>query len=65
MSLIGLLILCVVVGAGLYLLNMVPIDPAIKTVIRVVVILVLVIYVIVFIATMFGVNTNFPPMRVR
>jgi hypothetical protein len=62
---IGLLILCIVVGVGLYLLSMAPMDPTIKRIIRIVVILVLVIYVIIFIANMFGVATGVPPMRLR
>lgn len=65
MSLIGLLIVCILVGAGLYLLAMMPIDETVKKIIRVVVILVLVIYVIVFVGTMFGLTTGVLPMRLR
>lgn len=46
MSLIGLIILLVLVGAGLYLLNLIPMDAVIRTVIRVVVIVVVVLYAI-------------------
>lgn len=65
MSLVGLLILCIVVGVGLYLLNMVPMDTTVKRIIRIVIILILVIYVIYFIAQMMGLSTGLPPMRVR
>lgn len=43
---IELIILLVLVGAALYLLNLVPIDGTIKTIIRVVVIVGAVIYVV-------------------
>jgi hypothetical protein len=47
MSLIGLLILLIVVGLVLYLVEtLLPIDPAIKNVIRVVVVLVLILYLL-------------------
>ena len=36
MTLISLLIVLIIVGAGLYLLQTVPLDPTIKTIIRVV-----------------------------
>jgi hypothetical protein len=41
-----LLILLIVVGAALYLLRYVPLDPTIKTVIQVVVIVVVIIYLL-------------------
>lgn len=65
MSIIGLLILCIVVGVGLYLLNMVPMDATFKQIIRVIVILIFVIYMILFIASIFGLHTGIPLMRVR
>lgn len=66
MSLIGLLILCVVVGAALYLLQLVPMDATVKQVIKVVVILILVVYVILFLATLAGLSTGgFPTGRIR
>lgn len=46
MTLIGLLIVLLLVGVGLYLLNMIPMDGAIKTIIRVVAILVVVLWVV-------------------
>jgi hypothetical protein len=46
MSLVGLILVLVLVGVGLYLLNMIPMDGTIKTVIRVLVILVVVIWII-------------------
>jgi hypothetical protein len=65
MSLIGLLILCVVVGGILYLLNMMPIDNTIKQVIKVVVILILIIYLILLLAALLGLSTGMPPLRIR
>lgn len=65
MSLIGLLILCVIAGAALYLLQLVPLDATVKQVIKVVVILVLVIYVLLFLATMAGLSTGGFLGRVR
>lgn len=43
---IGLLIVLLLVGVGLYLLQQVPMDPAILNIIRIVVILCVVLYVI-------------------
>ncbi len=60
MSIISLLIICLVIGAALYLLGMVPIDEAVKQIIRVVVILILVIYVILFLAALFGISNRSP-----
>jgi hypothetical protein len=65
MNLVGLLILCIVIGAGLYLLDLVPIDATIKRVIRVVVILILVIIVILFLAQMLGLGTGTTSLRLR
>jgi hypothetical protein len=65
MSLVGLLIVCLIVGVGLYLLDMVPMNPTVKRIIRIVVILILVIYVILFIAGMFGLTTGMPDIRMR
>ncbi len=65
MSIVTVLIVCLVVGAALYLLGLAPIDGTVKQIIRVVVILLLVIYVIVFIASIFGLSTGLPPMRIR
>ena len=57
MNIVYLLIVCVIVGAGLYLLSLVPIDETVKTIIRVVIIVVLIIYVIIFLAGLLGVAT--------
>jgi hypothetical protein len=46
MTLIGLIIALLLVGVGLYLLNLIPMDGTIKTIIRIVVILVVVLWVI-------------------
>ncbi len=46
MTIVGLILVLVLVGVGLYLLNLVPMDGAIKTVIRVLVILVVIIWII-------------------
>lgn len=54
MTLITLLIVCIIVGAGLYLLGLVPIDPTVKNVIRVIIIVVLIVYVILFLAGLLG-----------
>lgn len=43
---IGLLVVLLLVGVGLYLLQQVPMDPAILNIIRIVVILCVVLYVI-------------------
>ena len=43
---ISLLVLLILVGVGLYLLTLIPMDPAILTIIRVVVILACVLYVL-------------------
>lgn len=55
MSIVYLLIVCVLVGAGLYLLAMAPIDETVKQIIRVVIIVVLLVYVIIFLANLLGV----------
>ena len=54
MGIVTLLIVLVVTGAALYLLQLVPIDATVKTVIRVVVIAVLVIYCVLFLASLLG-----------
>lgn len=41
MSLVSFLILCVIVGAGLYLLQLIPMDAAIRSIVRVVAIVLL------------------------
>ena len=43
---IGLLVLLVLVGVGLYLIQQIPMDPVILTVIRVVVLLCVVLYLV-------------------
>lgn len=43
---IGLLVLLVLVGVGLYLIEQIPMDTSIRTIIRVVVILCVVLYVV-------------------
>lgn len=58
MTIVSLLILCIVIGAGLYLLNMVPIDPTVKTIVHVVVIVILLIVVILFLAQLTGLSTG-------
>lgn len=65
MTIIGLIIVCLVVGAGLYLLQLLPIDATIKVVIKVVLILVLVIYVVLFLAGLLGMSTGMPDLRSR
>lgn len=63
MSLLGLLICCIIVGAGLYMLEMVPIDATIKRIIRIVVIVIFVIYLLIFLAGLAGLSTA--PLRIR
>ena len=46
MSLIGLILILVAVGVGLYLLEQVPMDAAIKRIIQVVVIFIVVVWVV-------------------
>lgn len=65
MGLIWLIILCLIVGAGLYLLQLAPIDATVKQVIKVVAILVLIIYALLFLASLLGVGTGLPAMRLR
>ena len=65
LTIVGLLILCVIAGAALYLLNLVPIDATVKTVIRVIVIVILVVYVILFLAALAGLSTGLPGLRPR
>lgn len=48
MSLLGLLIIAIVVGAALYLVNLLPLDPTFKAIIRVVAIVIFIIYVLMF-----------------
>jgi hypothetical protein len=43
---IGLLVFLILVGVGLYLIEQIPMDPALRTIIRVVVILCVVLYLI-------------------
>ena len=57
---IGLLLVLVLVGVGLYLIEQIPMDGAIRTIIRVVVILAVVLYVI----SAFGL-VDIPLPRVR
>jgi hypothetical protein len=54
MTLIGLLILLVVVGAALYILQLIPLDATVKMVIRVIVLVILIVYVILFLAALAG-----------
>ena len=65
MSLIGLLIVCVIVGGALYLLQLVPIDETVKAVICVVAIVVLIIYVLLFFAALFGLSAGMPALRIK
>ena len=65
MTLIGLLILCVVVGMALYLLRLVPMDDTIKLVVRVIVIGILIIVAILFLAQLAGLSTGMAPLRLR
>lgn len=60
---IGLIILLVVVGFGLYLLGMAPIDPTMKRIIQGLIILVVVVYVIIFLAGMLGMSTGLSHLR--
>lgn len=46
MTLIGLIVLLILVGVGLYLIQLIPMDAAMRTIIRVVVILVVILYII-------------------
>jgi hypothetical protein len=48
----------IVVGAALYLLNLLPIDATFKAIIRVILIVVFVIYAIIFLFGLAGVNTS-------
>ena len=43
---IGLLVVLILVGVGLYLIEQIPMDPAIRTVIRVVVILCVILWLV-------------------
>lgn len=43
---LGLLVLLILVGVGLYLIEQIPMDPAIRSIIRIVVILCVVLYLI-------------------
>lgn len=65
MSIVGLVILLIVVGAALYLLQLVPMDGTVKQVIKVLVIVVLVIVVVIFLAQLVGLSTGGPPLRIR
>lgn len=65
MSIIGFLIILIVVGAGLYLLGLAPLDPTIKRIIYVLVIVVLIIYAIIFLAGLAGMSTGLPGGRLR
>ena len=65
MTLIGLIIMLVVVGAALYLLQLLPLDPTVKQVIRVVIIVVLIIYVVIFFAGLLGLQTGLPKLRTQ
>jgi hypothetical protein len=65
MTIVTLIIVCLVVGAGLYLLQLVPIDPTIKVVIKVLLVLVLVIYIVLFLAGLLGLSTGLPGLRQR
>lgn len=60
MNIVYLLIVCVLVGAGLYLLSLAPIDNTVKQIIRVVIIVILLVYVIIFLAGMLGLSTGIP-----
>jgi len=53
-GLLQILIVCIIVGAGLYLLQLVPIDGTIKRIIQVIVIVVLVIWALRFLVPMAG-----------
>lgn len=46
MTLIGLIVLLVLVGVGLYLVSLIPMDTTIKTIIKIVVIVVVVLYIV-------------------
>lgn len=65
MTLIGLIIVLIVVGAALYLLNLLPIDATVKQVIRVVVIVILIIYALLFVAGLLGLATGLPGVQTR
>jgi hypothetical protein len=43
---IGLIVFLILVGVGLYLIEQIPMDPALRTIIRVVVILCVVLYLV-------------------
>lgn len=63
MSVVFLLIVCVLVGAGLYLLSMAPIDETVKQIMRVVIIVVLLVYVIIFLANLLGMPVGIGKVR--
>lgn len=63
MTLIGLLIVCLAAGFGLYLLTMAPIDATVKRIINAVVILVLLVVVLMFLAGLAGLSTGLPRIR--
>ena len=65
MSILGLVILLVIVGAALYLLQLVPMDATIRTVLKVVIITVLIVYAIIFLAGLAGLSTGLPGVRTR
>ena len=63
MTLLGFLIVLIIIGAGLYLLRLLPIDPFVKQIIFVVAFVLLAIYVISFLGTLAGMGTGMPRLR--
>jgi hypothetical protein len=61
MSIIGIVIVLVIVGVALYLVQMIPMDNAIRTIIRVVVILA----VILWLVNAFGLLGGGHPLRIK
>ena len=65
MGLVGLIIVLVICGAGLYLIGLLPIDATMKQVIKVIIIVIVVVYVLVFLAGLAGLSSGWAPVRLR
>lgn len=63
MTILGLLIICIIAGFGLYMLQLAPLDATVKRIINAVVIVVLIIVVLIFLAGLAGLSTA--PLRLR
>lgn len=64
-GIIGFIVVCLIIGFGLYLLGLAPLDPTIKQIVRVVVILIFIIYLIYFLTSLFGLTSGMYPVRMR